>query len=80
MVQVNNFNPDEYKKLLEKFVKCRRGVKSHRIYEGLETITPGGNITIDFQYLLKKWCNTNPSGSWSSCKNIVKEIYDLLLI
>lgn len=79
MTQVNDFDPEEYKKLLEEFAKCRRGIKSHRVYEALLCITPSGYIASDIESLLDKWCNTNPSSSWGNCKKPAQKIHDLLL-
>lgn len=79
MVQVNNFDPEEYKSLLEEFGKCRRGVTSTKFYEALTCITPSSYITSEMEYLLERWSNTNPSGSWGLCQKPAQKIHDLLL-
>jgi hypothetical protein len=78
MNKVNDFDPDKYNELLDKLGKCRRGIKSNTFYEGLSCIVPGGYISTDLEFLLNKWCTTNPSASWGSCYETAQEIRELL--
>lgn len=79
MQQVNNFNLERYRELLERLGNCRKGIRTHTFYEGLSCIVPSGYISSDLMALLNKWCGTNPSASWGSCSTTAREIRELLI-
>ncbi len=78
MIEVKNYDVEKYKELLEELGNCRRGNKSHRLYEGLQIITPGGYMSDDTKKLLDKRCDTEDHQSWSKCKPVANRIRDLL--
>ncbi len=79
MYKVNEFDPVKYQQLLEEFGKCRRGVKSHTIFESLSCITPGGYMSDGLKSLLDKWCDTTRTASWGSCVKPAQKIREFLL-
>ncbi len=78
MAKVNNFDTEKYQAHLEKLGNCRRGIRSTEFYEGLSCVVPGGNMPMNLQNLLDKWCTTNPHASWGSCYQTAREIRALL--
>lgn len=69
---------EKYKELLEELGNCRHGNRSHRFYEGLQTITPSGYMTDDMKKLLDKWADTERDKSWGKCKQVANNIRELL--
>lgn len=78
MIEVNKFNTIKYNELLEELGNCRRGNKSHRLFEGLQIVTPGGYMSDDLKKLLDKRCDTKPNKSWGKCIQIANSIRDIL--
>lgn len=80
MIKVKEFDPVQYQRLLEEFGKCRRGVETQTLFEGLSCITPGGYMTDDLKKLLDKRCATKQTASWSKCvipaQNIRKILFE----
>ncbi|MGB8216730.1 MAG: hypothetical protein WCE94_05440 [Candidatus Methanoperedens sp.] len=78
MIKVKNYDIEKYKELLEELGNCRRGNRSHRLYEGLQIITPDGYMSDDIKKLLDKRADTKHDKSWGNCKQVANSIRDLL--
>lgn len=79
MYKVKDYDTVKYQQLLEEFGKCRRGIKSHTIFESLSCLTPSGYMSSSLKSLLDKWCDTTRSASWGSCAKPAQKIRDFLL-
>ena len=79
MYKVKDYDTVKYQQLLEEFGKCRRGIKSHTIFESLSCLTPSGYMSSSLKSLLDKWCDTTRSASWGSCVKPAQKIRDFLL-
>jgi hypothetical protein len=73
-----NFDVGEYKTALIEFGKCRRGIKSHEIYEMLESVKPNQVVPWGLESLLKKYCDTNPTSTWGSCIKPAQRLWQLI--